>query len=81
MKTIYIKAKERDTDIVYTYLLSQADALKIFNSQHREDQYVPIENGQFCFMDVDKIMIKTIGAGGYLQRDEVIMQIKEQVFR
>lgn len=81
MKKILIKSTERETNIVYTYLLSQTDAMKMLNSEHREDEYISIKNGQFCFTNDDQIMIKTIGAGAYLQRDEVISQIKDQLFK
>ena len=76
MKNILIKSKEEETNIVYTFVLSEEDAFRIMGNQNEE--HISIENGQVRFID-DKIMIKTIGAGGYLQKDDVIDQIKAQL--
>ena len=75
---ILIKSVELETGITYAHTISEEDAFKILESQGREDELIDFESGQFKFTR-DKIMIKTIGVGAYLQKDDVIDQINDQL--
>ena len=76
MDGIVVKSREPETGIMYSFLLSQEDALRVID--RRGDEYIEIKKGYVGFRE-ELIMIKTDGAPAFLLAQEVLDQIHNQL--
>lgn len=73
---IFIRCKEEDTDIVYTYHISREDAEKIVDNEGAE--HFKIEGGSVGFRG-EIIVIMKQSSAAFFKKREIIRQIEDQL--
>jgi hypothetical protein len=76
MEEILIKSVERETGIVYVFLISREDGEKIIENEGAE--MIEIDRGYASFRN-GNIEIKEGASRAFLEVDEVMSQIKSQL--
>ena len=74
---ILVQALERETSIVYSFLISRNDGWHILNNEGKK--MIEIEGGYVDFKDDGKVEIKQHGRA-FLDADEVLRQLNEQLY-